>query len=56
MSFEVSLHATIEDLKSAVIDIARNMFREMIHEACKSAYVRFEKLRAMKGGHFEHLL
>ena len=48
--------ATIEDLKSVVNYFARNMSKEMIHKACKSAYVRFEKLREMKGGHFEHLL
>ena len=56
MSFEVSLYATIEDLKSVVIDFARNMSRKMIHKACMSAYVRFEKLREMEDGHFEHLL
>ena len=48
--------ATIEDLKPVVNDFARNMSREIILKACKSAYVRFEKLREMKGGHFEHLL
>ena len=47
---------TIENLKSVVNDFARNMSREMIHKACKSAYVRFENLREMKVGHFEHLL
>ena len=56
MSFEVSL-PLFEDLISDVNDFVRTMSREMIHKACKSAYVIFEKLRVIvKGGHFEYLL
>lgn len=49
--------ATLDEPKSVVNDFARVAKSEMIiSKASKSARVRFEKLREMKGGQFEHLL
>ena len=43
---------TVDEPKSVVNDFARITESEMISKVSKSARVRFEKLRGIKGGHF----
>ena len=47
--------STIDDLKKVVDEFAEAMDPNLVRKVCSSARGRFEKMKQVKGGHFEHL-